>query len=347
MASSSLTLVLCYRDPHYGRFRALLESSYKIPGVKIELIQNTTPGLLRYWQTFWRLLARKQRQSAYLLGFRGLEFYFVLRAIVGKQPIILDVLMSPSLALLGEKQSWLALIQPLLFRIERHIYHSVEHILVDTESHRKLFHESFDLPLSQISVLPVGAEEGIFKPIRPTKRRKNSDFTVLYYFSGQKLHGVDLVDSVREKFSSSTIRWILIGPGLSHLENTPNTEIYPSVPYRLLPHFIAQTDLCLVGPFLHSSQAERVITTKAFQCLAQGKPIVIGENRETLQIFTNKIDALTVPLSQPQALYAAVSWAIQNPKLLRKIGERGAITYKRKFSSALRARKLQQVLENV
>ena len=75
-------------------------------GVVLYQARNTARGFRRYFQTLAALIAvrLKFNPDVYLLGFRGHEFYWPLRHLVGEKPIILDALMSPYASLSNERK---------------------------------------------------------------------------------------------------------------------------------------------------------------------------------------------------------------------------------------------------
>ena len=94
---------------------------------------------------------------------------------------------------------------------------------------------------------------------------------------------------------------------------------------------IPNADICLGGPFGNTDQARRVITGKTSQCLALGKPLIIGEIDEK-HGFVDKQDCLLVPQGNPEALVEALRWAYSHREQLALIGEQGRAIYAEKLS---------------
>jgi glycosyltransferase involved in cell wall biosynthesis len=100
------------------------------------------------------------------------------------------------------------------------------------------------------------------------------------------------------------------------------------------------------GPFGNTPQSQFVITTKTFQFLAMGLPVLIGRNRVNT-IFNHKVNSLVVPQGDTQALVDAISWAYEHPKELTAIGQAGRKLYEQQFSQAIIAKQLQKIVEEL
>lgn len=83
--------VLSYRAPNYIRTRSILRALRNIADIEVFEAINESTNASRYYETFWKTREIKERfnPDVYLLGFRGHEFYWPLRHLVGKKPIIL------------------------------------------------------------------------------------------------------------------------------------------------------------------------------------------------------------------------------------------------------------------
>jgi glycosyltransferase involved in cell wall biosynthesis len=109
---------------------------------------------------------------------------------------------------------------------------------------------------------------------------------------------------------------------------------------------IPEADLCLGGPFGNTEQARRVITGKTSQCLALGKPTIIGKIDEDIG-FVDKQNCLLVPQGNPQALAQAIQWAFDKRHQLSKIGEQGRSIYSERLSVNVIRQLLSQALSDL
>lgn len=344
MMQLSICYVLAYKAPDYIRTQSILHALCQIPGVKLYLAINQSAGPIRYLEVMRKVyeIHRHHKPDVYLLGFRGYELYWPLCWLVDNKPIILDALMSPYDALCSERKSGLlgSIVAPLWRPIENSILHDAQLVLTDTSLHMQYFAQKFSLPLSKLLALPVGAVEktacGPYK-VPPY----GVEMSVLFYGSFLPLHGVDVILQAARMLGDLPLRFDFIGGG--HVDeimldrnfprNTRVTYTYrPWVPFdELINHVIPQADLCLGGPFGDTNQARRVVTGKTSQCLALGKPTVVGIIDEDYG-FVDKQNCLLVAQGNPEKLADAVRWAWNNRDMLGQIGANGKLVYEQHLS---------------
>ena len=102
-------------------------------------------------------------------------------------------------------------------------------------------------------------------------------------------------------------------------------------------------DVCLAGPFGDTFQAQYVITGKAYQYLAMGRPTIVGQNKES-GVFRDKHDVLIVPQGDAKSLAETIRWAMNNGDALRRIGLNGQKLFSEKFSNQRLAERLESGL---
>lgn len=302
----------------------------------------------RYLETFKKAaeIKRKHDPDVYFLGFRGHEFYWPLRQLVGKKPIILDALMSPYASLSRERKygvfgiaaasAWRA--------IEHSILHDANFVLTDTTPHVEFYQQEFSLQPQKLLALPVGAEEPISDLIAEQHvipSPPGSEMNVLFYGSFLPLHGIDIIIKAASLLQDLPIRFDFLGGNETQarkLEVSCKRLGIRQYTHRrwlsfeeLINETIPHADLCLGGPFGDTEQARRVITGKTSQCLALGKPTVIGMINEKIG-FVDKQNCLLVPQGNHHALAEAIRWAFEQRHLLGSIGEQGKTIYSQKLS---------------
>lgn len=351
-----LCYVLSYRAPNYIRTQTLLEALRRIPEIDLSLAINTSMGIKRYQETLSRVARLERSQSppeAYLLGFRGQEIYWPLRRLVGNKPIIIDAMMSPSLALVQENQYGMAGKAASFFLkpIEKYILHDAALVVTDTEAHVQAFREHYRLATDKIHAIPVGAVETAPQAVNPGSRDR---LRVLFYGSFLPLHGFDTILSACEGLGDLPLDLDFIGtnPSVEMLLQKRLSQA-GQLRYRtrrwvefedILQTELPDSDLCLGGPFGNTPQARRVITGKTFQALAQAVPVLVGEGEAT-GVFLHQNNVLSVPQGQPGALREAIFWAWQNRSLLPAIGVRGRESYYKHFSIQIIAQKFGELLK--
>ncbi|MGB4673889.1 MAG: hypothetical protein WBH99_08105 [Azovibrio sp.] len=347
--------VLAYRAPGYIRTRSLLAALDSLPNIECHRAINTCTGLSRYRDTLAQVacIERQYRPDLYILGFRGHELYWPLRHLIGKRPLILDAMMSPSLALAEESQYGLAgrLLSRLMTPIEISILRDADFVLTDTPAHVDAFRQHYQLSQAQLAALPVGAVEtapGARSPGQSPRLR------VLFYGSFLPLHGPDVILQACRALNDLPLDLDFIGTN-AQIERRLQQVGKPGAPLRyrarrwvpfedLLQHELPTADLCLGGPFGNTPQAQRVITGKTLQALAQAVPTAVGETAVS-QGFVHQQNCLLVPQAAPQALAMSLRWAHENRAQLGHIGQQGQQLYQKQFSLAVLAQRLADILQ--
>lgn len=355
--------VLSYRAPDYIRTRSILRALRQIPGVELHEAINTDVGIPRYSETFriTREIKKKYDPDVYFLGFRGHEFYWPLRGLVGNKPIVLDALMSPYASLSRERKfGTLGVVAASAWRIlESSILNDADLVLTDTTPHLRFYEDEFSLPPDKLLALPVGAEES--SAIISTTKLDNAtqdknEMDVLFYGSFLPLHGVDTILEAAALLRELPIRFDFVGGNSKQarklMTDCANKGVtrYTHRPWvsfdQLINVTIPEADLCLGGPFGDTEQGRRVITGKTSQCLALGKPTIIGKIDDDIG-FVDKKNCLLVPQGRPQALADAIQWAFYQRHDLSKIGEHGKSIYSEKLSVNVIKQRLAQTLDDL
>lgn len=355
----SVCYVLAYRDPEYVRTRTLVAALESLGHVRLTTVINTRRNLRRYGEVLAMLVKnRGQKPDVYILGFRGHELYWLVRLIAAGRPVIFDAFLSPTDVLRSEAKH--GRLGELLGRIsapmERAILRNASAVLVDTQSHARLFSERFGVTPDKVTALPVGAYPVPAKD--PLVSRPNSPLQLLFYGSALPLHGLDIVFAALEKLGDVALRLRTIGgteASIQRLKSSvtlgPRIEIAHSewVP---LPEIIATeipaAEVCLGGPFGNTPQGRRVVTGKTYQFLAGCRPTVVGQTPDHESAgFANQANCLIVDQGDPQQLADAIRWADENRDQLRKIGLQGRDLFDRNFTIQAIAAGLEPVLSRV
>ncbi len=367
-----LAVITCYNQPNYIRTKSLLAALRCIDAVEVIDIRNRRIGLLRYPEVFLKILRARinQRPDAYLLAFRGYEMLLPVRLLTLGKPLAYDEFINPIEWVVKEKRQVeakqtsaalyrtlvammsriiVAVVASRLFKwIYRRMVQSTGIVLTDTNSHADISAELTGARRSIFLDVPVGADESVIE--KQGERVENDVFTVIYYGSMLPLHGLQYVIDAAVKMNHDNVKFVVIGGNakVAHdvayaVGNGANIDYKAWVEFDQLPKLIEQADLCLAGPFGNTFQARYVITGKAYQYLAMGKPTIIGINEES-HIFTDKKDALLIPQADSDALVDAIRWAIDHPTELDKIGTAGKSLYENELSVAVIAGRLKEML---
>jgi len=371
-----VAIVTCYKQPDYGRAVALRAGLVAIPNVQTIVIKNRHRGLLRYLEVILRTLAVRWRQhpDVYLLTFRGYEMLPAILLIALGKPVILDELINPLEVVSEHRQlyhggikSKLMAMWSLFGGLYTVLLRRCRLVIADTTVHAQYSSRLSKVSLDKYRVIPVGADESIFKsgshPViqsssRPVEQSGSTDnFMVLYYGSMVPLHGLKFVLAAAEQLKDQPrINFLLVGGGKkASLQIADSKAKGAHIEYRdwidadKLPTVIARAGLCLGGPFGDTLQSQLVTTGKTYQFLASAAPVLLGETQETQtsQLFKDKRNCLMVLQGDAQVIAEAIQWAAAHPKELAKIGLAGYELYQKHFSEKVISQKLASLLNEL
>jgi glycosyltransferase involved in cell wall biosynthesis len=337
-------IVTCYKQNDYIRARTLRAALAKCPDVDSIVVRNRHTGWLRYPEVALKLakLRLVDRPDTYFITFRGYEIMLLMTLTFVRKPIIFDEFIN-----FTEWMEEHGRIRQgsLAYRVFRHWYGWLVRrsrlVTTDTDAHASYSAILNKLSIDFYRVIPVNADETVFKPQVDTKRPEGP-FTVLYYGSMLPLHGLDHVLRTALLLKDNPkIAFRVIGGKRRVAEACAQAAAdgarisYDSwLPFDKLPAAIAQAGLTLGGPFGDTLQSRFVVTGKTYQVLACAAPVVIGRN-EVNEGFTDRLNCLTVAQADPEALAETITWASGHPQELRKIGQAGRQFYEKQFSQAV------------
>lgn len=349
-----ICIITCYNQPDYIRARTLRAAARSIDGVDVIVVKNAHKGILRYAEVSLRLLMVrfKLRPDVYLLTFRGYEILLPVRLMTIGKPMMYDEFIHPVEWAIHEHKK-LGASNPLvgLFTwFYKILVRSVQLVLADTDSHADLSAELTGVARDKIETIPVGTDEAVFAAQPSNIASKNKELTVFYYGNMLPLHGLKYVIQAAEKLKDESVKFVLIGGNEATAvmvakaqDSGANIEYKKWVEFSELPKLMNEADVCLAGPFGDTYQSKYVITGKAYQYLAMGRPTVVGANKES-NVFEDKKNALVVPEADVDALVEALQWADVHRAELEKIGRAGRELYDRKFSNKQLSHRLKGIL---
>ena len=213
-------------------------------------------------------------------------------------------------------------------------------VVADTDEHATLYRS---LGAERVAVIPVGAEERVFRPAW----RRTPEFVALFVGKLIPLHGLRTI--LRAAALAPEIRFRIVGSGqLEHeLENTPsNVERVPWVAYERLPDELGRCG-CALGIFGTSPKARRVIPNKVFQALACAAPVVTADTPAARELLVDGESALLVPPGDPEALAEALTRLAADTQLAERIAAGGAAAYRREASEGILAARWRELLESI
>ena len=352
--------VLAYRDPQYIRSLSLLAALERNPGIEVFHAINRSRGAMRYVETLQSLLRirRDHSPALYILGFRGHEIAWLVRRLTRGRLLVFDALMSPYAALIEERKAGiLGVILGWLWRPwETHALHAADLVLTDTAPHAAYYACAFGLSPERALPVPVGAVESATVLDVLAHKPDANQFSILFYGSFLPLHGIDVIVAAAALVKDLPLRFDFIGGNaaqayrLHALCTRLGVTRYTHRTWvsfdELISREIPAADLCLGGPFGNTPQARRVVTGKTSQCLALGRPTVIGAIKADYG-FADKHNCLLVAQGDAQNLAAALRWAWEHREALPALGAAGQKLYAERLSVSAIAKMLGPALQNL
>lgn len=341
---TKICYILAYYFPQYVRTKVLVDGLKGLKNTAVYTAINENTSFGRYFETIFKLIKirLKYNPDVYILGFRGYEYFWVIKLLTLGKPLIYDHMMSPHDSLVHEKKSVRkgGLLDKLIWIYERSILKSANKVLTDSTIHSHFFASHFNIPKAHFFNIPVSTDEEMFFPKGQNSGNDKRPFTILFYGSFLPLHGVPLILSAAKMVADLPVVFDMIGGNRINLdwffeqikiENLKNVHHTSWIPYSDLPNRIAQADLCIGGPLGNTGQSSRIITGKSYQFLAMGKPTIIGDVRMT-HPFRHKENCLLIPQGDKVALAEAIRWAVSNQDRLPQLGDAGRALFETHFS---------------
>ncbi len=315
---------------------------------------------MRYIETLRLLLhiRRAHRPDLYILGFRGHEIAWVVRRLTRGRPLVFDALMSPFAALTEERKAGTlgALLGQLWRPWEARALREADLVLTDTVLHAAYYTRTFGLAPERILPVPVAAAESTATPEGIVTRADSDPLHVLFYGSFLPLHGIEIIVEAAASVKDIPLRFDFIGGNpaqawrLRALCANVGVSNYTHRTWVSFDELIARevpaANLCLGGPFGGTPQARRVVAGKTSQCLALGRPTIIGAIDANYG-FVDKHNCLLVPQGDARALASALRWAYANREALPMIGQRGQMLYRERLSVQVISQLLYPALEGL
>ena len=323
-------------DPDYSRNRilrhCLIESGWRIDDFKPRW------SALGHIEATWRLKKMLRPDLVWVPCFRQRDIAAAARWARHRQiPLLIDPLISSYDKQVYERSKLAPhsrAARHLLTR-ERRLFQQAECVLADTQAHADYFHDTLGAPLDRLHVVPVGAEESMFRPGPPSVQ----PLEVLFFGSFIPLQGPRVIVEAASRCQDLPVRWSLIGRGpllaecLNLASGLSNVTFEDWMPYEQLPARIHKAAIVL-GIFGTTPKARRVIPNKVYQGLACGRPVITLESLAYPDDITSAAESgiRWVPPGDSEALAAAVSELASHPQNLARLAACAQSTYNLLFS---------------
>lgn len=341
------------REPEYPRnaiIRTALARHFDIIN-----ITDTSRNLpLRYLRVGGHLLkSAKIDFDLMFVGFLGQPLMLLARLLTRK-PIIFDAFLSIYDTLCFDRRVFTpqSVVGKLAFWLDSVSCACADRVLLDTQTHADYFQRTFSVPEANLQSLFVGCDEHIFYP----RQSQITTPLVLYYGSFLPLQGIDVIVRAAKLLEGrSNVAFRIIGTGIeaAHIRalvielGVRNITFLPPVLLEQLPEHIKEATICLGGHFGSSAKAARVIAGKTFQCIAMGKPTIVGDNVANRELLRHGHDAWFCRMNDPEALAEAILHLISDPKLCAQLGDNAHQTFMERASIQVLSSQLKQIVESM
>lgn len=310
---------------------------------------------LRTFKTYLELvrayLPLHRKYDLMLLGYAGQFDVFPARVLcwLAGRPLALDVLMS--LYLIATERQLPT--RHVLRWLEYLAYRLPDLLLLDTPEQAEWFEQTYHIPRAKFQLVPLGADENIFKPLPP--RPSDGKFRVLYYGTFIPLHGVAcIIRAAALLRDRAQFEFCLIGQGPERAQaealtlqlGLPNVTFRDWVPLTELPSYAAQADV-LLGVFGTTEQSKRTVQNKIYQGLAMAKPVITGDAPAVRAVLTHRVNVYLVERDNPTTLAEAIRTLQADAGSRNSIAEQGYILFREKYTLATIGRQVKEHLERL
>ena len=318
------------------------------------------PGLLLRWaRAYGSLSARfltSPRPDFLFVGYSGHFDVFPAWVLsrLRRVPLIFDAFLSlydslvldrSAVAREGPKAKFLAWVDRTACRL-------ADRVLLDTRAHVEFFRETFALRAEKFWVLPIGADDRVFRP-EAASPRNGRPYTVLHFGRYIPLHGLETVVRAARLLEENGVpcRFLLVGDGeerdkveaLASGLGVRSLEFRGSESPESLAATIRESDLCL-GIFGETGKASRVVPNKVYEALAAGKPVITGDSPAARELLTDGVDCLLCRRGDPAALADAILRLRNDGAMAERLALAGRRRFQEKASPAVIGRELLERL---
>lgn len=345
-------LFICTEREEYPRNLQVLTALSKCFNV-IKITSNKSTYPLRIIEVIIRFLWVSIFKHYHFIyaGFLGQPLVPVIKFFKEK-PVILDAFVSVYDVLCLDRKDFKpsSLVAKISFWLDRYSFNLAEKIVVDTNANADFFSGIFDIRRNKFFTLYAGIDENIFFP-REVKKN-DTRFTVFFHGTFWHLHGIEyIVKAAKILKDEEDMLFRFVGGGIEKKKIVElakklaikNIEFLDWVSYEELSNQIAGADVCLGGHFSSTDKAKRVISGKTFMYLGMKKPVIVGDNPATRELFIHGQNIYMCKMADEQSLAEAILELKESKYLREKIAEAGFEV----FNNRCRNKKTQEVLSAI
>ncbi len=231
------------------------------------------------------------------------------------------------------------------------LYHLCDRVYADTPDQKQILIELFGLPSKKLEVLPIGADDAVYK-FEGIGNQRDKYFNVMYYGLYSPLHATDVImEAANIVRKTDKIRFVMVGNGntyeatrkLAEKHKLTNVEFYPDMMEDTATDTLQRSDVFLGFIAKHPS-VERIVPNKVYQGMALGKAVVTAQAPAIASILKQKEQVYMITPNDPQSLADAIMDLYNNPKLKHHIAQSGREVFMERFTPSAVGAQLQESL---
>lgn len=224
----------------------------------------------------------------------------------------------------------------LLYALERWSYAKAEVVNVVTEGLRQALLAKKSVPSGKMLFLPNGVDTALYRP-RPADEPFKASLgltgkrVVLWAGTLGHAHGLEhVLQAAKLLEPRPEVHFLFVGDGSAkaHIQklcagmNLHNVTFRDPVPLDELPPFFSIAEIGL-SSLLNLPLYDGARPSKFFPVLASGKPLLFAGRGEAARLIEDAAAGLVVPPENPQALAEGILHLLDNPELLKSLGQNG------------------------
>lgn len=202
-------------------------------------------------------------------------------------PLVFDPLISAYDKQVSERRKFAA-DSPRARRLlawESRLFQAADILVADTQGHADYYREVHGVAVDKLRVIPVGAEEALFRPAPLPQRLADAPLQLAFFGTFIGLQGVEVLAEAIRGYDGPPVHWRLIGEGplKEHCQTRLNGVKHSRIdfetwgPLAELPGRLQGAD-AILGIFGDSDKALRVIPNKVYQGLAMARPVITARS---------------------------------------------------------------------
>jgi glycosyltransferase involved in cell wall biosynthesis len=309
--------------------------------------------LLAYARLAPEVALRLLRCDALMVGYIGQADMLVLAPLAKalRRTVIFNPLVTLTDTLVEDRQRFRAGSLParLIGTLDRIALRLADIVLTDTAENRDYLVGSFGVAPDRVLVVPVGADEALYRPAScPTA---HSPLDVLFFGKFIPLHGIETivraVALLEERGVEARVELVGTGQTWSEMRALADTLGVRTItwtdwlPEPQLADRLRGAHVAL-GIFSSGAKAGRVVPNKVYAALACGVATVTRDSPAAGALLVDGDSALLVPPGDAQALACAIA-RLCDPNLRARIAAGGRTAFERHASQEALSHALQPV----